>query len=82
MNHVVQIGDLAIGVTDHWEVHRGSLGFADIAFPLHVAFDRVNRETDDFDIALVEFGLDLGDIAKFGGAHRGEVFGVAEQHAP
>ena len=39
VNHVVLIGDLAIGVADHREVHWGSLGFANVAFPLDVAFN-------------------------------------------
>ena len=50
--------------------------------PPEVAFDRVDRETNDLHVALVELGLDLGHVAQFGGAHRREVLGVAEQHAP
>ena len=44
--------------------------------------DRVNRETDDLDTALVELWFDFGHVAEFGGADRREVLRVREQHHP
>ena len=40
------------------------------------------READHFDVALVKLWLDLGDIAKLGGANRCEIFWMTKQHAP
>ena len=51
-------------------------------FPLLVAVDRVDREADDLHVALVELGLDLGDVAELGRADRREVLRMAEQHTP
>ena len=47
-----------------------------------VVVERVDRQADHLDVALVELGLDLGHVAELGGADRGEVLGVGEQHAP
>jgi hypothetical protein len=82
VDHVVQVGHLALGVADHREVHRGALGLADVALPLQVRLDVVDREADDLHVALVELGLDLGHVAELGGADRREVLRVAEQHTP
>ena len=43
---------------------------------------RVDRQADDLHVALVELGLELGDVAELGGADRREVLRVGEQHAP
>ena len=42
--------------------------------------DRVDRQADDLGIALVELGLDARHVAQLGGADRGEVLRVREQH--
>ena len=44
--------------------------------------ERVDRQAEDLHVALVELGLDLRHVAELGGAHRREVLGVREQHAP
>src|SRR5262245_26386543 len=44
--------------------------------------ERIDREPNDLDAALVELGLDLGHITELGGAHRREVLRVREQHRP
>ena len=82
MDHVVQVGNRAVWVADHREVNWRALCFSDVAFPLFVRFDAVNRKADYFDVALIKLWFDLGDVAKLGGAHRGEVLRVAEQYAP
>ena len=47
-----------------------------------MAVDRIDRQTDDLDAALVELRLDLGHVAEFGGAYRREVLRVGEQYGP
>ena len=47
-----------------------------------MVLDRVDADADDLDAALVELGLDPGHVAELGGADRGEVLGVREQHRP
>src|SRR5262249_46275767 len=47
-----------------------------------MAAERIDGQSDDLDAALVEFWLDLGHVAELGGAHRGEVLGMREQHHP
>ena len=42
----------------------------------------IDRKADGLYVSLVPFGLELGHGAQFGGADRGEVLRVAEQHAP
>src|SRR5262245_58867506 len=44
--------------------------------------DRIDRQPDDLDTALVELRLDLGHVAELGGAHRREVLRMREQHGP
>src|SRR5690606_9963601 len=58
------------------------LRLLDVGGPLVVIVDRVDAEADHLDVALVEFGLELGHRAQLGGADRGEVPGVGEEHAP
>ena len=43
---------------------------------------RVDAQADNLRIALGEFGLQARHIAKFGGAHRREVFGMGKQNRP
>ena len=47
-----------------------------------MAVDRVDAESDQLGVALGELGLDLGHVAKLGGADRGEVLGMGEQDRP
>ena len=82
MNHVVEVADLAVWVADHGEVHWCSLCFANVAFPFQVRLNIVNRQTDDFHIALVELGFDFCYVAKLSGAHWCEVFWVTKKYAP
>ena len=82
MDHTVEIANCALGISNHGEVYRTALSFADILLPLYVRLDRIDRETDDLDIAFLEFRLDLGDVAELSGANRGEVLRVREEHTP
>ena len=82
MNHVVQVAYLALWVANHREVHRRALCFANVAFPLQVRLNIVNRQADDFHVALVELWFDFCYVAKLSGAHRREVFRVTKKYAP
>ncbi|KQX24170.1 hypothetical protein ASD39_25275 [Sphingomonas sp. Root50] len=82
MNHAVELRNLAIGIGNHRKIKFGTLCFLNIAFPLVMGFDRINRQTNGFNIALVPFGTQFGDFAKFGCADRGEILGMAEEDAP
>ena len=44
--------------------------------------ERVDAESDDLDVALVELGLQLRDHAELGRADGGEVLRMREQDAP
>ena len=65
-----------ISVANHRILHGGTLRFLDVAHPFGVAFDRIDRQPDQFGIALDELWFDLRHIAKFGSAHRSEVVGM------
>ena len=47
-----------------------------------MVLDRVDADAQDLDAALVELRLDPGHVAELGGADRGEVLGMREQHRP
>ena len=80
--HAPGLGDLEIGVADHRIVRREALRLLDVGRPARVPVDRIDAQADDLDVALFEFGFDLGHVAKLGGADRGEVLGVREQDGP
>src|SRR5207244_9076105 len=59
-----------------------ALGLRDVSGRSFVVAGRVHRQADDLDPAAVELRLDLGHVAEFGRADRGEILGVREQHRP
>ena len=50
--------------------------------PAGVTVDRIDRQADDLDAALVEFRLDARHVTELGGADRGEILGMRKQHGP
>ena len=62
--HAVELGDREVGVADHRIVRRGALRLLDVLRPLRVAVDRIDRQADDLDVALVEFGLELAPCSR------------------
>src|SRR5262249_17944761 len=80
--HAVKLRHLEVGVGDYRVVGGNTLRLLDVAGPAVMAAERVDGQADDLDAALVELGLDLGHVAEFGGAHRGKVLGMREQHRP
>jgi len=47
-----------------------------------MAVDRVHAQADDFDVPLVELGLDPGHVAELRGADRGEILRMRKQDGP
>ena len=80
--HIVEFGDMQIGVGDQGVMHGRAAHIADILEPVVMILDRINAERDDFCVAPREFGLNSGHVAEFGGADRGKVLGVGKQHRP
>ena len=80
--HVVQLGDFELRVANHRIVHFVSLGFFDVDCPLAVTAHRIDAQSDNLAITLLKLGLQTGHIAKFRGAHRGEILGMGEQNGP
>jgi hypothetical protein len=82
MDHAVELGHAEIGIADHRIVHLGAGDILDVVLPAFVVIDRVDRNAQKLDAALVELILDLGHVAKLGRADRREVFGMGEKHHP
>jgi hypothetical protein len=82
MDHVVEIGDLVVGVGNQRVVELRALRLLDVLRPAVVRVERVDAHADHLDVALVELGLALGERAQLGGAHRCEVLRVGEEHPP
>jgi hypothetical protein len=59
-----------------------ALRLLDVIGPLGVVVDRVDREPDDLDAALVELRLDFRHIAELGGANGREILRMGEQDRP
>jgi hypothetical protein len=80
--HPVELGDVEVRVADDRVVGRMPLRLLDVPRPLLVVVDRVDGQSDDLDVALVEVRLDLRHVAELGRAHRREVARVREQDRP
>ena len=73
VDHVVGVGDLALGVGDNGELEVGAIDLVDVLDPGLVGLGAVGAQTDELDAALGELGLELGEGAQLGGADGGEV---------
>lgn len=82
VDHVVLVGDLALGVGDDGELEVGASDLVDVLDPAVVGLDAVGAQTDELDTAGSELGLELGEGAQLGGADGGEVIGVGEEDGP
>ena len=66
--HPVGLGDRQGRVADHREVRGVALRLLDVDRPARVVVHRVDAQTDDLGVALVELRLQLGHRAQLGGA--------------
>ena len=82
VDHPVQRRHAAVGVGDQREVDLGALRLGDVGRPGAVRLGRIDRDGGDLRVARRELVVQPRDGAQLGGAHRREVGGVREQHAP
>jgi hypothetical protein len=80
--HVIELGDLQLGVADEWVVDLVSADIFDVLLPLAVAVDGVDGEADDLGVALRELLFEACHGAELGGADGREVLGVGEENGP
>ena len=82
VDHAVEVRHFVIHISQDGIVHRGALGLFDVLGPTLVVFHTVDAQGNGLNVALGEFILQLGNTTQLGGAHRGVVGGVGEQHNP
>ena len=82
VDHIVQVGDLALGIGDDGEFEVGAGNFVDVLDPAVVGLDVVGTQTDELDTTLGELRLELGESAELGGANGGKVIRVGEENGP
>ena len=82
MDHVVEHGDVALGVSDDREVHRARLSFVDVTNPALMGCERVDTDGDALDVAFIELGLQASGSSEFGCADRCEIRRMREENSP
>lgn len=82
VDHVVEVGDLALRVGDDGELEAGASDLIDVLDPAVVGLDVVGTQTDELDTTLGELGLELGESTELGGTDGSEVIGVGEEDGP
>ena len=82
VDHVVGVGDLALGVGDDGELEVGAGNLVDILDPAVVGLDVVGAQTNELDTARGELGLELGESAELSGTDGSKVIGVGEKDGP
>src|SRR5690606_40609477 len=82
VDHVVEVGHLAIVVGQDREVDAGALGVIDVVDPARMRIHGVDRYGQYLHVALGKFVAKLGREAEFRGAYGREVGWVREEHAP
>ena len=76
VQHVIHICNLPLLVANDWESQFAARDFIDISDPSAMRFDRICRETDQFDAAFGELRFQFGKSAELRGAYWGVVLGV------
>lgn len=82
VDHVVGVGNLALGVGDDGELELGAGNLIDVLDPAVVGLDMVGAQANELDTASSELGLELGKGTELGGTDGGEVIGVGEEDGP
>lgn len=82
IQHVVEIGDLPLFISDDGKFEIGARDLVDVLDPAPMAVDRVGREADQFYSTLGELWFELCKRAEFGGAHGSIIFGMREENNP
>src|SRR5580698_6373191 len=82
MDHVVESGDLPIGVSENREVDLGPLRLLDIGYPALVRRERIDGERDHLGLSLFKLAFQLGDPPELGRADGSEIGRMGKQNAP
>lgn len=78
--HVVHKRNLALLVADDWEAQLAPRDLINVFDPATVALDRVRAQSNELDIALGEFGLELRECAEFGCADLSNPVSIVGEH--
>jgi hypothetical protein len=81
-SHIVKVSNLSLLVANNGELESTSGNLINVLDPAEMALDGVGRDPDQFDTSLGEFGLELGEGTKFGGADWSVILRVGEEHNP
>lgn len=71
VKHVIEICDLPVLISNDGEGQLAPSHFIDILDPPSVRLDSVGRETNELNVPLCKFGLELSEGTELGGADRG-----------
>src|SRR5262249_33863250 len=74
--HAPGFRNAQVWVGDHRVVRRETLGLLDVFRPHRMTVERVDGKPDNFHVAAVKLGLELGHVAQLGGAYPREVLGM------
>ena len=80
--HVVELGDVQLGIADHRIGDGVTLGFLDVLRPARMVTDRVDAEPDDLAMAFLELRHQPSHITELGRADRREILRMGEQDRP
>jgi len=74
--------NLSVLITNDWELYRGRADFVNVLDPLVVRVNVIGTQSNNLDIALLEFWCQLCDSAQFGSADGCEVIWVRKEDSP
>jgi len=82
VEHVIEIRNLTLLVTNDWEAQLAASNLINVFDPSSVRVDGVCRKTDQLDPTLGELRLELGKGAEFSGANRSIILRMGEENNP
>jgi len=82
IQHVVEISNLSVLVTDDWESQGGTRHLIDVIDPAIVGLNCVCRQANELDISLVEFWLKFCKGTKLSCANWSIILRMGEKNAP
>lgn len=82
VDHVVEVGNLALRVGDDGELEVGAIDLVDVLDPAVMGLSSVGTQTNELDTTSSKLGLELGEGTELGGTDGSEVIGVGEKDGP
>lgn len=82
VQHVIEVGNLPVLVTNDWEGQVGTGNLVDVLDPATVGVDGVGRKTNELDATLCELRLEQSKSSELGGADGSVVLWVREENNP